>query len=204
MSAQHPNEFARILAARSPQTQAADDAARYEAGRVEFLARRLGVPHWLARVRARHHELTGGPPELSFAAFNEVFQNFPYAVGCSDLKRLPLGNGRFTAYDYRLSGRGAEGVDLVGTCFREFSVVPFYVAYKRLVAAQGKRRRPSAMIFPTDRPQGGLVIHDGRPGATPDGFAWVYQFPDGGPRLLVEPADSWADAIREGGWRPPD
>lgn len=191
----HPFERLRHQGAEDRERA---DEERFEDSRVAYIVRTMSpqnAKRWISRVRARAEEATGNP-NLTFDAFDEVFETFPFYLGSTWLggKSLHL-----------------DPTAMIPACFRNFQRVPFVRAFASFfeAAAPVARGRPVGLIFPRKGIKHGMVITSGLPEAMNfRGLTWVYH---GGTRqrqqkLYVVLLQSLLEALHNKGhgWKPGD
>lgn len=200
MADEKPNPFSQMMRGRTAGRITAFEQDQYERGLVTWVLTRLKLKHHSSRISDLAE--AGGARKLSFAAFNEYFTEFPFFLGCHNLKSLALPYGKkTTGFDYTVH---ADPDSFEPARFRKFSRVPFVIAYKHLFESLDSSRR-IAMIFPRRGLQRGMVIHnDESEKYWQHGLSWVYKFPETGNRLYVMPAAPFIDSIYAAGrgWRP--
>ncbi len=169
-------------------------ARQFEALRVRWLLKELGLGHLHSKVR-RQEQSFSGDQNLTFRAFNTCCSNFPLYLGTHWLHRLESNP------DCRVSA-----------LFRQFEKSPFLWKYSDFLAAlRGQdarrlvRKRPIGLIVPWRNVQQGLLIHNAEQLDTP-GLRWsiVLSPRRGGGKLFVEPFRRVVKAILESGWQVDD
>ncbi len=186
--------------------------AKFEAARLRWLLARFKMmPHAARSLAQRNHERSGRWA-LTFDAFNELYDSFPFVLGASLLRRLVMpwpsktDAPRRTEAFYHLH---RDPYSTEPARFKKFSWVPFVVAYQQFIAtlpADVVRRRKVALLFPRRGFKEGMVIHnDDAERYWEHGLCWVYKVPEQKERLYVQPLSALVESIYRGGhgWRPP-
>lgn len=165
----------------------------FEESRVKFVLARCGIAHRKGELLAASRERYGRP-RLTFDLFNELFPSFPLLMRASRLGGVKLHE------DARAS---------LPALFTHFERAPFFAAWEEFFeeAAGRANNRAVALVFPRNRVQGALVMHDG---GLDDYFVHgtVLTYTGGTKekpyRLYVQPFGPLVEAIhnRGHGWRP--
>lgn len=129
----------------SGENQRAALSDQFEASRVKYVLKSLGLGRYAAELRRLWGE-SHATPQLKFAAFNARFPSFPFVIGCDKLL-VPVHRDKASTEPSR---------------YKRFENVPFVASY--LEFANGLRAdygdRSCALLFPRKGFAEGFVIHN--------------------------------------------
>lgn len=89
-------------------------------------------------------ERTVGNTDLTFRAFDEVFQSFPIYLGASRLNGVAL---------------HLDKTSMLPALFRDFGSAPFFKAYEAFFDTVGRSDKPVGLVFPRKGLKHGMVIY---------------------------------------------
>ena len=185
---------------------AVDDDQKFEEGQVRFTLQKFKLQFY-ARQMVEQERQQNGSNYLKFAIFNEMFPSFPFIMGASRLRNLPIiRNGRTlakTPVDYEVH---RDSASTEPARFKNFGRVPFQCAYQYFYdkASTDDDGRKVCLTFPRKGFLRGMCIHnDSSEEHWTSGLSWVYKMPNGS-RIYVQPYSALLDAIHKNGrgWRP--
>ena len=183
---------------------AADELRRFEAGRVGYVMKQLGLGPKLVNELYAYREALTGVRELHLADFNAVYTGFPVYLGAHTLRCMAGPWPQPTAADYCVH---RDRFSAEPSRFKGFAKVPFVVAYQDFFngAFHEANGRPLGLVFPRRGFQQGMIIHnDESERFWHEGLCWVYKMPRTEHRLYVQPFSYFMDAVRASGVCRPD
>ncbi len=197
---------------QDPQARIDHGDRAFERDRVAFVMKTLGCgPKKLKDLRAAGRDMAG-QPDLYFDCFNAMFPEFPFALGASTLRHLPLPyktrgeQTKTTSPDYTVH---RDYHSLEPMRYKAFEQVPFVVAYGKMSdrlqeVAVG---RSVGLVFPRRGIIQGLMIHDDiNHRYWTEGFAQVFKYRDDGGTEFQLIVQRFSDVIKAiaaepGNWR---
>lgn len=202
-----PNSFSRMMQTHRVAEDLAGQEMKFERVRVRFLLRQFKLGAAVERQLVRKHHQDTGRSELRLATFCDRYSTFPFYLGFSTLRGIPVpwtagAKDGHTPPDYHVHR------DMYSTepaRFRMFRWVPFVIAYGRFYqAAQGAAAgRKIGLVFLRHGISDGMVIHnDESEQFWTHGLCQVYKDPQTERKLYVHKFADLVAAIKGSGWTP--
>lgn len=217
------NRFDELNASADSSWQRETEDLQFEDRRVDYLMRQFGLQRQALQMR-RQRKDQGNVGSLTFDLFEGRFPDFPFRFFAHRLVGVPLATSetamiddqgrpqdeydeegvRRTPYNYQIH---RDALSAEPARFKNFTRVPFVVAYLQRLEELGDDIRPTGMVFPRKGFAQGMVIHnDEDERYWSEGLCQVYkgQVLGENTRLYVQPFRHLIAELRDGdaAWRP--